>query len=353
MSADAAIQQVWYSRRPLWLFVLLVPLSGLFAGIAWLRRTAYARGLFSVVRLPRPVIVIGNITVGGTGKTPFVIWLAQRLKSKGWQVGIVLRGYAGTSTTWPREVDADTDVGEVGDEAVLLARQTRCIVVAGPDRVAAARRAIELGAEFVLSDDGLQHYRLGRDAEIAVMDERRLLGNRWQLPAGPLREPRSRLGKVDLIVMTRRAAISPPATHDSRLAAHLPSDFPPSIIAAAKLSQAVSLLDGSSRPLESFQHGPVHAVAGIGNPEAFFEALRTAGLTVDARPLPDHAVPSAADIEFADDAPVLMTQKDAVKCRSMADGRHWAIPLDLELSEADAAAVDALVKRLLKAGYRG
>jgi len=341
MSLDARLQSVWYERKPLWLFALLTPLSLLFGLSVRLRRFAFGKGWRTAVRLPQPVIVIGNITVGGTGKTPFTIWLAQHLQAQGWRVGIVLRGYGGRSTTWPRDVAADTPYAEVGDEAVLLAARTGAIVVAGPDRVAAARRAIELGAEFVLADDGLQHYRLARDMEIAVVDEQRELGNGWLLPAGPLREPKSRLKSVDVIVRTRRSA-TPVAQRGAEF-----QSGPPQITAIAGITDAVSLLDGSTRPVASFQSAPVHAVAGIGNPEAFFSALRAAGLTVDARALPDHAALSSADIGFDDGAPVLMTEKDAVKCRGSAAARHWAVVLDVALAEADLAVIDRFVKHLL------
>ena len=357
MNIDGLLQAVWYRRKPLWLFLLLVPLSALFALIVRLRRAAYGRGFFSSVRLSVPVIVIGNITVGGTGKTPFVIWLAQWLQTKGWRVGIVMRGYGGQSTHWPRDVQADTPHTEVGDEAVLLAQRTAAIVVAGPDRAAAARRAVELGADFVLSDDGLQHYRLARDVEIAVVDAARLLGNGWLLPAGPLREPRSRLTTVDLIVRTQRAAAT--NVDDQRINSpsfgqmSVPSGAdrragPPNVTAIARIAEAVSLTGDGRRTLESFRGGRVHAIAGIGNPEAFFDALRALGLDIDGRALPDHAAASRADIIFDDEMPVLMTQKDAVKCRHLADERHWAVPLDVELSEADAAAVERLIRQLLQ-----
>ncbi|HEY5807748.1 MAG TPA: tetraacyldisaccharide 4'-kinase, partial [Povalibacter sp.] len=173
MISDQFLQRLWYESTPRWLLLLLLPLSLLFLLIAELRRTAYRAGLLSTSRLDRPVIVVGNITVGGTGKTPFVMWLAQHLRRRGCRVGVVLRGYGGSSTQWPRDVDANTPPSEVGDEAVLHARTFDAIVVAGPDRVAAAARAIERGADIVLCDDGLQHYRLGRDCEIAVIDQRR------------------------------------------------------------------------------------------------------------------------------------------------------------------------------------
>jgi len=332
------MQRLWYERRPAWLLLLLLPLSLLFAFVVACRRAAYRTGVFRSIRVQRPVIVTGNITVGGTGKTPLVIWLADLLRSKGRRVGIVLRGYGGASRQWPRQVLPETPSSEVGDEAVLLAIRTGAIVVAGPDRVAAASHAIELGAEVVLSDDGLQHYRLARDCEIAVLDEYRGLGNGWLLPAGPLREPASRLRGVDLIATTRRS--SPQSELDAAA--------PNRITVRAHLQQAVSLTSGEVRTLASFRDGAVHAIAGIGNPGAFFAALAQAGLQVDAHSLPDHAALSAADITFADDAPVLMTEKDAVKCRGFADGRHWAVRLHTDIDAADSAKVSLLLDRVLR-----
>ena len=338
MNPDRYLQRLWYQRRPLWLLVTLLPLSLLFAAVVALRRAAYRSGLLRSIHVTRPTIVIGNITAGGTGKTPFVIWLAALLQAKGLRVGIVLRGYGGTSPQWPREVDAGTSSEEVGDEAVLLATRTGAIVAAGPDRVAAARRVIELGADVVLSDDGLQHYRLARDIEIAVMDEYRGLGNRLLLPAGPLREPASRLNSVDLLVRTQRASTTGQA--DAGFTSR-------QVVVKAQLADAASLTSGERRTLETFRAGPVHAIAGVGNPAAFFSALENAGLAVDARALPDHAALTREDIRFADDAPVLMTEKDAVKCRAIADERHWAVRLETQMSESDAALVSSLIDNVL------
>ena len=339
MALDRHMQRLWYERRPVWLLILLLPLSMLFALVVAVRRAAYRVGVFRSIRVPCPVVVTGNITVGGTGKTPLVIWLADLLQSQGRRVGIVLRGYGGESRQWPRQVLAETPSSEVGDEAVLLATRTAAVVVAGPDRVAAALHAIGLGADVLLSDDGLQHYRLARDFEIAVMDEYRGLGNGWLLPAGPLREPASRLRAVDLIATTRRS--NPQSGHEAAAA-------PNRITVRAHLQHAVSLATGEVRALESFRSGAVHAIAGIGNPGAFFAALEQAGLRVDARALPDHAILTAADITFADDSPVLMTEKDAVKCRGFADARHWAVRLHTDIDAADTAKVSALLERVLR-----
>jgi len=334
-SGDWFLQRMWYDRHAAWFSLLLLPLSWLFRLVVAARRAAYRIGLLSSIRVARPVVVIGNITVGGTGKTPFTIWLAEQLQRKRKRVGIVLRGYGGSSDHWPRDVDQDSAPQEVGDEAVLLAKRTAAIVVAGPDRVAAARRAIERGAEIVLSDDGLQHYRLARDREIVVIDGRRGVGNRRMLPAGPLREPVSRLAQADLRVVSWRDGSARPLT-----------PVPATIQACARLTQAVALIGGETRSLDAFKGTRVHAVAAIGNPQQFFAALQEIGIEVAPHPMPDHAQPTADDIRFPDQLPVLMTEKDAVKCHAIADQRHWAVGMDVMVSEQDAAAVHAMLDRL-------
>lgn len=329
------MQRMWYDRHAPWLSLALLPLSWLFGLIVACRRAAYRVGVLRRIRLSRPVVVIGNVTVGGTGKTPFTIWLAMQLLAKGVRVGIVLRGYGGNSPQWPRDVSSDSAPEEVGDEAVLLATRTGAIVVAGPDRVAAARRAIERGAEIVLSDDGLQHYRLARAREIVVIDGRRGVGNRRLLPAGPLREPVSRLAEADLRVVSWRDGAARPLT-----------PVPATIQAYARLAEATALVGGETRPLDAFKGSRVHAVAAIGHPQQFFAALQQHGLEVAPHALPDHARLSAADIRFPDQLAVLMTEKDAVKCRAIADQRHWAVRMDVMVSEQDAAAVHAMLDRL-------
>ena len=334
-SADSFLQRVWYDRHAQWFSLVLLPLSWLFGALVACRRAAYRIGLFRRVRVGRPVIVVGNVTVGGTGKTPFTIWLAMQLQAKGRRVGIVLRGYGGTSSHWPRDVSSDSAPEEVGDEAVLLASRTGAIVVAGPDRVAAAQRAIERGAEIVLSDDGLQHYRLARDRDIVVIDGRRGVGNRRLLPAGPLREPVSRIAQADLRVVSWRdgsaRSLAPVAA---------------TIQACARLSEARALVGGETRPVETFKGSRVHAVAAIGHPQQFFAALEQLGIEVAPHALPDHARLTAADISFPDALPVLMTEKDAVKSRAIADQRHWAVRMDVMVTEQDAAAVQAMLDRL-------
>ena len=332
MSLDRNLQRVWYERRPVALFLLLLPLSALFALLSGARRVAFRLGVIRSVRLPCPVIVVGNVSVGGTGKTPLVIWIADYLASRGCRVGIVTRGYGGSAQHWPQEVSPQASPEQVGDEAVLLASRANAIVVAGRDRVEAGRRAIAQGAQIIVSDDGLQHYRLQRDAEIVVIDAQRRFGNGWLLPAGPLREPESRARSADLIVETVRNQ----ATHSRN-----------GIKARHSLGEAINLVTGERRSLAQFSGLKVHAVAGIGNPDAFFAMLGAHGLIIDAHAFPDHAPLAVSDTTFADEAPVLMTEKDAVKCRAFASERHWSVPLAVTLSTADELRMKALLDRLV------
>jgi tetraacyldisaccharide 4'-kinase len=336
VSADSTLQRVWYERSPLPLFLLLLPLSGLFAVLSALRRLAFRRGLLRTVRVSKPVIVVGNITVGGTGKTPLTIWIVEFLQSRGLNVGVVMRGYGGTATSWPQDVTAQSPATAVGDEAVLIAARTGAIVVADADRVAAANRAIALGADVIVADDGLQHYRLQRDAEIAVVDAQRGLGNGCLLPAGPLRESAARLDRVDLVVGTVRRGSE--GTHQSG-----------QLRARHEVLEAHCIATGERRALSTFAGAQVHAVAAIGNPNAFFSMLREHGLEVNSRALRDHAAFERSHIEPPGDAPVLMTEKDAVKCRPFASERHWAVRLDVRFDEHDTQAISALLTRVAQA----
>ncbi len=328
--------------------LLLLPLSWLFGLIVAVRRFAFTKRWFPTTRIRVPVVVVGNITVGGTGKTPFTMWLAQKLIDRGFRVGIVLRGYGGKSTEWPQRVEADSDWRIVGDESVLIASQVKdAIVVADPDRVRAAQQAVELGADIIVSDDGLQHYRLQRDVEILVVDEQRQFGNGHLLPAGPLREPVSRSQSVDLCVISRRSEGLKQAENS---AMHRSAGLS-GMLATATLQHARNLRDNRSVDLDSFRGAHVHAIAAIGHPGAFFNALRARGLDVREHAYRDHAELTAADITFADGAPVLMTQKDAVKCSTFASDRHWSVPLELELSSTDTELITSMIERIIR--FRG
>jgi len=340
MSPDAALQRLWYGPR--WMSLPLWPLAWLFRAVVALRRMLYRAGVLRTQRVPVPVVVVGNITVGGTGKTPVAAWLVRQLTLRGHRVGVVLRGYGGSASARVQVVTAGSDIREVGDEAVLHALCGPHVVVAGADRVAAARRAVEAGAEIVVCDDGLQHLRLARDYEVAVVDAARGLGNGQLLPAGPLREPAGRLESADAVVFTQRGPPVEPAVTPRR---------PYTLTARLRLGEAVNVRTGERRALDSFQGHTVHAAAGIGHPQAFFAALRAAGLEVVAHPLADHAALDPAGLPFPAATTVLMTEKDAVKCRSFAGADWWFVELGVHLERE--AANDWLAQILERAGLTG
>lgn len=311
----AWIERHWQSVTPV--SALLYPLSLLYGAVASIRRAASVP-----VRLPVPVIVVGNITVGGTGKTPLVLWLAAFLKSRGYAPGIVSRGYGGSGRS-PRRVLPESDPLDCGDEAVLLARRGGCEVWAGADRVAAGEALIasQPACNVVLSDDGLQHYRLARDVELCVVDAARGFGNGWLLPAGPLREPSSRLATVDAVVMRGRGVPHPSAGSVPAGTARF------SMTLEGREFRGVAAPERRAAA-EAFRGKRVHAVAGIGNPERYFDHLRALGLDFVAHPYPDHHPFAAADVAFAGAEAVLMTEKDAVKCRAFANETHWSLAVD-------------------------
>jgi tetraacyldisaccharide 4'-kinase len=302
-----------------------------FRALVFLRRAGYALRLLRSTRAGVPVIAIGNLTVGGSGKTPLAIHVAELLKGKGWSPAIVSRGYGGTVTV-PRGVTLASDPAEVGDEPVLMARRSGCPVWVGAERpaVIAALRRAHPECDVVVLDDGLQHYALRRDIEIAVVDAR-AFGNGFMLPAGPLREPRTRLWTVDAVVAHGTDRVQ-------GYAMRLEGD---------ELHRATDARE--RRPAKSFAGQRAHAVAGIGDPERFFQHLARLGVRVVPHPFPDHHPFRAADLEFGDQAPVLMTEKDAVKCKRFAKPSHWILPV----RAAPDPAFDAwLQRRLGELGHR-
>jgi tetraacyldisaccharide 4'-kinase len=325
----------WQRITPL--TVALLPLSALFFIVSALRRLAYRRRWLSVARLPVPVIVVGNITAGGTGKTPLVLWLAQFLREHGFHPGIVSRGYRGTARE-PQAVNASSDARICGDEPVLLARRSGCPLWIGRDRAAAARAllAVHPQCDVMLSDDGLQHYRLGRDVEIAVIDGARGFGNGFPLPAGPLREPSARLAAVDAVVV------------------HRPDKSGTANFGDSASSIAMTLAGRTFRNLlnpactvdaEHFIGQRLHAVAGIGEPQRFFRHLTRLGLTFAAHAFPDHHAYQPADLRFSDCDAIVMTEKDAVKCAEFCSERCWTLPVD---AEVDPRLGDILLHKLRK-----
>lgn len=307
---------------------LLAPLGGLFAAAAYLRRGAYRHGLRRSRQLPVPVIVVGNIFIGGTGKTPLVAWIVARLQELGRRPGVLLRGYGGSASSWPQQVSADSDPAQVGDEPVLLARRTGAPIAAGPDRIAAGQLLIEAGCDVLVSDDGLQHYRMARDLELVVLDAARGLGNGRCLPAGPLRESPGRLAEADL-VLGNGGPVGPWRDCFELL----PGDL-------------VALKTGRTEPVANWRGRRVHAVAGIGNPDRFFDSLTRQGLEVTPHPFPDHHAYGPPDLAFEDDRAVIMTEKDAVKVFRFAASHHWYQPVTASPSEKTRRRLMTLLEGL-------
>jgi tetraacyldisaccharide 4'-kinase len=304
----------WYRRGAIaW---LLWPLSLVFRiGVA-LRRVLYFLRILKSAHPGIPVIVVGNLTVGGSGKTPLAIWIAEFLRSRGWSPGIVSRGY-GANVSEPRAATLASEAADVGDEPIVLARRSGCPVWIGPDRVrvAAALRAKHEEVNVLILDDGLQHYRMRRDVEIALLDARGF-GNGFLLPAGPLREPPSRLKSVDAVV---------------RHGVEKSEGFSMSL----EGETLHRMTDSRERqPLKAFAGQKVHAVAGIGDPNRFFVHLGKAGIQVVPHPFPDHHRFSPRELEFGDEAPVMLTEKDAVKLRSAARPNWWVLPVSARLDPA-------------------
>jgi tetraacyldisaccharide 4'-kinase len=321
------IERSWEGWHPVTL--LLLPLSGLFCLLSWLRRLAYRLGWLRSARLQVPVIIVGNISVGGTGKTPLIIWLARRLVELGHRPGIILRGYGGNTGAQPLPVTPSSSPAEVGDEAVVIKRRTNCPVFVGRARAEAGSRLLAShDCDLVLSDDGLQHYALERDLEIVVIDGERRFGNGLCLPAGPLREPTRRLRRADLVIVNGLAQAD---------------EY--SMQVGAK--EAVALDGGEIRSLSEFTGTRHHALAGIGHPERFFSTLREAGLQPICHPFPDHYSYTEDEMAAFSGETVLMTEKDGVKCEQFARPGFWCVPATAMPDEAFQRALVEKIKRLM------
>lgn len=312
-------------------------LAAFYGPLAALRRGAYRRGLLRTGKAGVPVIVVGNITAGGTGKTPLVIALVARLRAEGWTPGVASRGHGREEEGTPRWVEAGSAAAKVGDEPLLIARTTGAQVRVDRDRLAAAKALVAAGCNIIVCDDGLQHYRLARDVEIEVQDVRRRYGNGRLLPAGPLREPVERAADCDFRVLNLGVADE----GDAQRAAGF-GEWPMRL----QVGEAQPLHGGRAQPLSSFAGQRVHAVAGIGDPERFFAMLRDAGIAVVPHAFPDHHAYVAADFEFGSRLPVLMTVKDAVKCAGLTDAQAFMVPVDAVFPEAFwVALLDRLAAR--------
>ncbi|TCP97637.1 lipid-A-disaccharide kinase [Cricetibacter osteomyelitidis] len=314
----------WYSHS--WLAWLLLPLSLLFLLITAIRRACYRLGIFKSYKADIPVIIVGNLSVGGNGKTPMTIWLVEQLQKCGLKAGIISRGYGSQSNIFPLLVQADSDPKLAGDEPVLMAKRTGVPVCISPNR----QESIELlqkknKLDVIIADDGLQHYKLQRDLEIVVMDAERGLGNGFVLPAGPLREPKVRLNSVDFIVANGKA-----------------NEYTQNVMTLVP-KFAVNLVSGEKRLLTDFSQ--VNAMAGIGNPQRFFTMLRCLNIQLsDTQAFADHQTFNVESLQkFPQNQPLFMTEKDAVKCREFAQPDWWFVPVEAELSGPD---VNRLIEKI-------
>lgn len=321
---------------------MLWPVSLLFQIIAGIRRNLQ-QSKTAPEWCSAPVIVIGNISVGGTGKTPLLITLANKLKEQGFKPGVISRGYGGIGASYPMQVDEFSDVNEAGDEAFLIAEKTGCPVVVDPDRNTALKELLkDKDVDVVLSDDGLQHYKLYRDLEIAVVDGQRLFGNGFCLPAGPLREPVSRLKQVDHIVLNQAAEEGTTASDVLKDASKM--QLEPRYL--------VNLSSGEKRPFigAPFNMGNrVQAVSALGNPERFYALLARLPYQLQTNSFPDHHRFSASDFEapaIDEHQPVVMTEKDAVKCRSFAQSNYWYLSVDVQLEEKFIEGLSEQIKKV-------
>ncbi len=308
------IARIWSGESPLWL--LLLPLSWLYGLVSGVIRACYRLGLKRAWRAPVPVVVVGNLTAGGNGKTPVVIWLVEKLTERGVRVGVVSRGYGGKAARYPLLLNAQTSTAEAGDEPVLIFQRTGVPVAVSPKRSEAVQALLaEQAVQLVITDDGLQHYALARDKEIVVIDGVRRFGNGWWLPAGPMRERESRLRSVDAVIVNGGEA----------KAGEIPMRLAPGL--------AVNLLTGERRDVTGLSS--LVAMAGIGHPPRFFATLENQGATLEkCVPLADHQALTAEKVAslLSPGQTLVMTEKDAVKCRAFAKAHWWYLPVDAELS---------------------
>lgn len=324
------LQDAWY--KEMYISSAFMPFSMLYDDVMRFRRFLYNKGVLKKTKLSVPVIIVGNITVGGTGKTPLIIWLARFLREEGFKPGIISRGYGGNSENWPILLDDKSTADLVGDEAVLMAKRTDCPVAVGPERAQTAQMLMDNSdCNVILSDDGLQHYALERDIEIAVIDGDRRFGNGYTLPAGPLREPIERLETVDLVI------VNGVPEEENEFSMTVKADI------------AINLVSKEEKLLSDFVMIPSHAIAGIGNPKRFFDLLEKKHIPIDTYSFPDHHPFIEDDIKFADGKAVLMTEKDAVKCIGFASEKHWYVPIKVQPQQK---FIDKLLK-LLKEKTRG
>ncbi|MGP4842615.1 tetraacyldisaccharide 4'-kinase [Marinobacter sp. 1Y8] len=322
------VDRLWYGRRrPLW---LLWPLAWIYRRVTRARRQAFLSGATPAQRPPLPVIVVGNITAGGTGKSPLVLAVVSHLRAAGWRPVIISRGYGGKSDAYPVRVDESTPASLCGDEPKMLSEQAGVPVYVDPVRANAAAKAHEDNAgDVLICDDGLQHYRLGRDIEIAVFDGARGFGNGAPIPVGPLRESPERLSSVNAIVCNGQLIDGLDQFGDATVA-----------LMTFESVRLINLVTGEHRSPEWLNGQTVTAIAGIGHPARFFAALKTLGAITEPQPRPDHHTFTPADLNRPEGQMLVMTAKDAVKCREFADDNCWSLEVEARLPDAFWATLD-------------
>jgi tetraacyldisaccharide 4'-kinase len=330
MSFSERLLHAWYNGHPA--LALLRPLESLYRRVVEGKRARFLAGQGDIYRAPVPVVVVGNITVGGTGKTPLILWMIEHCQRRGLRVGVVSRGYGARPPSLPWRVMAEQSAEQAGDEPLLIVQRTSVPLVIDPDRGRAVRALLDAEPlDLILSDDGMQHYRLARDLELVLIDAARGLGNQRCLPAGPLREPVQRLRSVDALLYNGAEA-----------------DCDDGYGFVLKPAALVNLRSGQRQPLDFFSAGQaLHAVAGIGNPQRFFNTLEGLHWRPVTHAFADHAVFSAQALSFSPVLPLVMTEKDAVKCRAFAADDWWYLAVDAVPSDAFVTWFDSQLLRLL------
>ncbi len=338
------IEKVWFIHHPAkWLLVpMLLPLSALFWLISSLRRLSFKFGLSKSYQLSKPVIVVGNIGVGGNGKTPIVLYLVELTRSLGLTPGVISRGYGGNAPHYPYLLDENSTSLQAGDEPILIQQRCQVPIAVGSDRIASAELLISQGCDIIISDDGLQHYRLVRDIELVVVDGKRLFGNGLLLPAGPLREGQWRLPLSDLVIYNGDVERG----SQKSLSPHIQMTLAATELCNLKTAERINLADFIEL------NSSVNAIAGIGAPQRFFDTLKVNNFVIEnQQSFVDHHSFTLADFEqFDDNIPLVMTEKDAVKCRSFCQKNWWYLPVDATFSETEQKVLRDKIKATIPSG---
>jgi len=339
------IEKVWFFQHSAkWFLVpLLLPLTLIFSLLSAIRRKCFKCGLFKSYTVDVPIIVVGNIGIGGNGKTPVVLYLIEQCQAQGINVGVISRGYGGQAVEYPYLLTENSTAKEAGDEPFLIYQRHNIPVVVGSDRVASAELLVKKGCELIIADDGLQHYRLKRDIELIVIDSKRQFGNGLLLPAGPLRESLWRLKTVDALIYNGELTSKIKSERTDNIL-KITMTLAASKVINLKTEQCLSIADFQQNYLSEGDK-LINAIAGIGDPSRFFKTLTDIGFCLDKSVgFVDHQEYNENQlIDFSDDIPLLMTEKDAVKCKRFAKGNHWYLPVDAQISQQQISPLLAMI----------